>query len=552
LADRSGSIREQLPEAVAVTDNQRHARHRRCVIVGGGPVGLATALTMSSPPHCFNVTVLEKTSDAEFVGMYDPTKAYLYNINPRGLQWIRPFPAVLRRVLNLGYSPESGLGKIMRVPGDPGNPIAPSKDVAIAGNVTFDPSSRSVWIPRHLMVELMMTTCVEHDEWRRSAGSNSSSGSISIGLGKAFASMLSREDGSLCVSCQDGSTYEADLVVGADGINSAVREFLADSSSPTNQTQPASWLHASPRSFRVQSYRSPSSGLRLKSLQLPGDFCVPNTTESRIQSEGTSLIVMESVNKGPDSLSLGLLPIKNEQFVRPANVITRPDHKVWSITDGPTMKKWFEASFPRLPWDEWVNASEWQRFAQTPGITYPEPQFSRGSVAVAPMEQTGVVLVGDACHAFPPDIGQGINSGLQDVVALDRVLQGKDIRTGDSSPGTAPTLGQALRIYQRNRGPEHRALIRVARFGAPYQFRQAWSRDRVGRKLWFANFLMRVLLNKLTLGLVPPPAAVLMSDSNIFSFREVMRRCDSFNWAVRGALLALATRWICSRFGILH
>jgi kynurenine 3-monooxygenase len=220
------------------------------------------------------------------------------------------------------------------------------------------------------------------------------------------------------------------------------------------------------------------------------------------------------------------------------------------------MRKWFAASFPRLPWDEWVNASEWECFAQTPGITYPEPQFSHGSVAVGPTEQTGVVLVGDACHAFPPDIGQGINSGLEDVVALDRALQGKDIRTGeDSSSHTTThnnTLGTALRTYQRNRGPEHRALIRVARFGAPYQYRQAWPRDKVGRSMWFANFLTRVLLHKLTLGLVPPPAAVLMSDPKVLSFRQVMRRCDAFNLVVRSVMLGLATRWLLARFGILR
>jgi hypothetical protein len=70
--------------------------------------------------------------------------------------------------------------------------------------------------------------------------------------------------------------------------------------------------------------------------------------------------------------------------------------------------------------------------------------------------------------------------------------------------------------------------------------------------MWFANFLTRVLLHKLTLGLVPPPAAVLMSDPKVLSFRQVMRRCDAFNLVVRSVMLGLATRWLLARFGILR
>lgn len=79
-------------------------------------------------------------------------------------------------------------------------------------------------------------------------------------------------------------------------------------------------------------------------------------------------------------------------------------------------------------------------------------------------------------HAFPPDIGQGINAGLMDVVALDRALTGRNIGTGEPLPEPPTTLGDALLQYQRNRRPEHRALIRLARFGAPFQVSKVyWS-----------------------------------------------------------------------------
>ena len=65
--------------------------------------------------------------------------------------------------------------------------------------------------------------------------------------------------------------------------------------------------------------------------------------------------------------------------------------------------------------------------------------------------------MGDAAHAFPPDIGQGINAGLCDVVALDRALRGKDILTGQD--GEKPeSLGAALKEYERVQGPQVRDL----------------------------------------------------------------------------------------------
>jgi len=64
---------------------------RQAVIVGGGPVGLAAALTLSNSPHCYNFIVLEKTSGQESVARYDPSRAYLYNVNALGQEWLMAF-----------------------------------------------------------------------------------------------------------------------------------------------------------------------------------------------------------------------------------------------------------------------------------------------------------------------------------------------------------------------------------------------------------------------------------------------------------------------------
>lgn len=88
-------------------------------------------------------------------------------------------------------------------------------------------------------------------------------------------------------------------------------------------------------------------------------------------------------------------------------------------------------------------------------------------------------------HSFPPDIGQGINAGLQDVVVLDRALKG----VMNTHQPRKTSLGEALLTYQRNRRPEHRGLIRLARFGAPYQVSD-------GRQSAWAPILFAVVVRK--------------------------------------------------------
>lgn len=89
------------------------------------------------------------------------------------------------------------------------------------------------------------------------------------------------------------------------------------------------------------------------------------------------------------------------------------------------MKTWFQKSFPRFNFDDDDNClvvqNEWDNFAKSLGTTFPPCQYSPG--AVAHNQNLGVVLVGDSLHAFPPDIGQGINAALTDVAVLDKCLK---------------------------------------------------------------------------------------------------------------------------------
>lgn len=132
-------------------------------------------------------------------------------------------------------------------------------------------------------------------------------------------------------------------------------------------------------------------------------------------------------------------------------------------------------------------------------------------------------------HAFPPDIGEGVNAGLQDVVAFDRALRGLDILTGTSlHPDKQPkTIADAVTAYDQNRQTEHAALIRLTRFGAPYQYQQPWLRDRIGQALWSGNLLGRLFLNKVTLGVFPVAAIQLLIQNPNWSRAKIMKTADT-------------------------
>jgi 2-polyprenyl-6-methoxyphenol hydroxylase-like FAD-dependent oxidoreductase len=138
LFTTSGGGAVSTPEASAVPATKKSA-----VIVGGGPVGLATALTLSNAPHYYDITLVEQSPETSG---YDPTKAYLYLVNPRGQVWTKRFPRV-QELLEERGSMNTGMGNFVTVPGDPSEPV-PDKLPAKDGEPSY-------WIPRHGMVTLL-------------------------------------------------------------------------------------------------------------------------------------------------------------------------------------------------------------------------------------------------------------------------------------------------------------------------------------------------------------------------------------------------------------
>jgi kynurenine 3-monooxygenase len=486
---------------------------KNAIVVGAGPAGLSSALVLARR-HGYHVTVLEA---AERTDVFDPTKAYPFLIRERGQKLTKLFPDLQQRLEDNGIAVE-GPTRMVSVPADPNEIL----DVEPKPITIFVPQGRNFWIRRHEFIRILLDTVAAEEN-------------ITVMNGVECESVSPLEDCRIRVSVidrmaidSDGtiggkkSVFETSLVIACDGMKSKVRQSLA-----TSPTTFSGWKNSNPKGFQIKAWKSPASGLQFKTLQINADAKVPvgDGRMYEIPFGVQTFHSIRSIHKSPTKqVSLGLLPSRAAP-TRTLNVIRYDNHEIWQIKDGNKLREWFAEAFPRFDFSSnssLVEQAEFDRFAQVQGLYLPPCQYSPELYVASPSGDSAVLLAGDAVHCFPPDLGEGVNSGLEDVVALDRAL------------GENDRIGDVARVYSQERGPESKALVRMVRFGAPFQYGQFGGIVTVKRFLWTFNFFGRMLLNKATFGLTPRPVFVEVSDAKK-KYSTVMRRGDTLTaalWAI--------------------
>jgi 2-polyprenyl-6-methoxyphenol hydroxylase-like FAD-dependent oxidoreductase len=180
-----------------------------------------------------------------------------------------------------------------------------------------------------------------------------------------------------------------------------------------------------------------------------------------------------------------------------------------------------------------VSGEEADAFASCrPGV-FPAPCFSPKQQFLLP--KAGICLVGDAIHAFPPDIGQGVNAALSDVMHLSRALDA----AAEGTKNVNKLLHRALPAYGMACGPEAEAVARIAQVGFPYQYPITREKNPLARTAWFANFFLRTfLLSKAFPSLFSPAAIVLVQRANL-SYSTVWRKAEATTQRLFALLFAL-------------
>ncbi|GAA1791939.1 FAD-dependent monooxygenase [Planosporangium flavigriseum] len=213
------------------------------------------------------------------------------------------------------------------------------------------------------------------------------------------------------------NTWEADLVVAADGVRSAVRQRLVPASVPVSSR--VAWRAVIPW------YRAPQlpAGVPVAGEMLSGRQRFLHASLGERGSAGAS-------NRG------GIY------WMATVPGAARPEPPEVQLA---LLRRWFAG------WHETVGTLL--------AATEPEDLVQETISALRPMPESfvfpggggGYVLLGDAAHAFADHPGQGACLALADAVALQALVR-------DAAPG--PALIDALRDYQRACRPRVARLAR--------------------------------------------------------------------------------------------
>lgn len=219
--------------------------------------------------------------------------------------------------------------------------------------------------------------------------------------GKRLVGLESAPGGATRMVFEDGTSAEADAIIGADGVNSKVREILLG-------VEP-------PHYTGFVAYRSIFSVDCLGDFRPLGDHTKWWTTETYPGGEDRHFIVyyltsrrdeIYFVTGSPDpnwDPSLSNVPVDTKEILECYEGFHPEVQRI--IKSCPAATKW-----PLLD-------------------RKPMPLWSRQNV----------VLLGDACHPMKPHMGQGAGMAIEDAAVLARSFQ------------AATSVADALRLYEFNR-----------------------------------------------------------------------------------------------------
>jgi 2-polyprenyl-6-methoxyphenol hydroxylase-like FAD-dependent oxidoreductase len=153
-----------------------------------------------------------------------------------------------------------------------------------------------------------------------------------------------------------------------------------------------------------------------------------------------------------------------------------------------------------------------QETAASPKLT------SLSSKTCVPLSAKNIALLGDAGHVMSPSLGQGMNTGLEDIAVLVECL--------NASQGSAE---QALALYDRERSPDVEAVVSMSN-------RLAKGRIFLRIEFLLAEVLLSNLRKALPTVLKGRTLFADLSDADL-RYKEILDDRMAFVWLIRVGLV---------------
>lgn len=258
----------------------------------------------------------------------------------------------------------------------------------------------------------------------------------------------------------------------------------------------------------MTQHPSPSAQMRYKVLNLPPQFTSANG-QVAIDDTTMAYIFPSSFSNFTRTGSLFAFPVAGADQPRSLNIIREADHDVWKTEDPEELLAFLEQSYPQLGIRSLVPLQEAEDFVGLRPGKFPEPQYAANlSADLGPDDhRVPIVLIGDAAHAFPPDLGLGVNSALEDLEFLAREIEAKE------------NWQKAVKAHSAKRLPEAKALVRLVQTVFPEQYAtRKWPTRR-----WTALFVVQTILQKVVPFWVDKPA-FLLTQLPTLSYTEIELR----------------------------
>ncbi|EXF81329.1 FAD binding domain-containing protein [Colletotrichum fioriniae PJ7] len=262
--------------------------------------------------------------------------------------------------------------------------------------------------------------------------------------GKKLAGIVSTDTG-VTVTCEDGSSYDGSVVIGADGVHSATRRQMRKLAVAEDPSREKTWDAVKPFKTLYQC--------------MWASFPRPTETGQSYETSGTDNSVMYITGKDRGWIFL-------------YEKLPEPTTERISFTD--EQLDAFAGRFAEWPITDTLKVKD----------VYKE-RFNSGGAGLEEglcehWSWNGrVVLVGDAAHKFTPNAGLGFNNGVQDVVALCNRLQKFVSGTANEAGGKTPDFS-ALEVQfeayrQERRERVEQDLEQSARVTRMHAWASTWD-----------------------------------------------------------------------------